>query len=80
LAKQAEVSRMLDDMQRLGIIEEFDSPCLSPVILLRMKNGDLSFCMPYRKLNNAFKKDCFPLSCIDDKLDTLEPYGSPLSI
>jgi hypothetical protein len=29
------------------------------------KTGDLCFCANYRKLN-----DCFPLSCIDDTLDT----------
>jgi hypothetical protein len=38
LAKQAEVSGMLDDMQRRGIIEKSDSPWSSPVVLVRKKN------------------------------------------
>jgi hypothetical protein len=62
---------MLDDMQCRGIIEESDSPWSSPVVLVRKKNGELRFCVDYRKLNNVTKKYCFPLPCIDDTLDTL---------
>jgi hypothetical protein len=62
---------MLDDMQRRGIIEESDSPWSSPVVLVRKKNGELRFCVDYRKLNNVTKKDCFLLPRIDDTLDTL---------
>jgi hypothetical protein len=59
------------DMQRRGIREESDSPRSSPVILLRKKNGELRFCMDYRKQNNVTRKYCFPLPRIDDTLDTL---------
>jgi hypothetical protein len=65
LAKQAEVSEKLDDMQRCGVIEESDSPRSSLVILLRKKNGKLHFCEDCRKLKDATKKDCFPLLRID---------------
>jgi hypothetical protein len=71
LAKQAEVSEMLDDMQRREVIEESDSPWSSPDVLVRKKNGELRFCVDYRKLNDVTKKDCFPLPRIDDTLDTL---------
>jgi hypothetical protein len=70
-SKQAEISEMLDDMQRRGIIEESDSPWLSPVLLVRKKNLDLLFCLYYRTLNDVTKKDCFPPPRIDDTLDTL---------
>jgi hypothetical protein len=72
LAKQADVSEMLDDMQRRGVIEESDSPWSSPVVLVRKKNEELRFCVEYRKLKYVTKKDCFPLPRIDDTLDTLE--------
>jgi hypothetical protein len=52
---------MLDDMRRHGVIEESDSPWSSPVVLVRKKNGELRFCMDYRKLNDVTKKDYFPL-------------------
>jgi hypothetical protein len=62
---------MLNDIQRRGVIEESDSPLSSLVVLVRKKNGELRFCVEYRKLNDVTQKDCFPLSRIDDTLDTL---------
>jgi hypothetical protein len=44
---------------------------LSLVVLVRKNNGEPCFCVDYRKLNDVTKKDCFPLSRIDDTLDTL---------
>jgi hypothetical protein len=58
-------------MQRHGVIEESDSPWSSPVVLVRKKNGELRFCVDYRKLNDVTKKDCFLLPRIDDTIDTL---------
>jgi hypothetical protein len=57
LAKQAE--NMLDDMKRRGVIEESEGPWSSPVVLVRKKNGDLRFCVDYRKLNDITKKTVF---------------------
>jgi hypothetical protein len=71
LLKQAVVSDMIDDMQRRGVFEESDSPWSSPVVPVRKKNGELRFCVDYRKLNDVTKKDSFPLPRIDDTLDTL---------
>jgi hypothetical protein len=61
---------MLNDVQCHGVIKESDSPWSLPV-LVRKKNGDLSFFIDCRKLNNVTRKDCFPLPWIDDTLDTL---------
>lgn len=43
-----------------------DSLWLSPVILI-WKNGDLRFCMHYRKLNNVMNRDCFPPPRTDNR-------------
>jgi hypothetical protein len=61
---------MLDDMKVKGVTEESEGPWSSPVVLIRKKNGDLRFCVDYRKLNDVTKKVCFPLLRIDDTLDT----------
>jgi hypothetical protein len=45
LAKQAEVDNLLDDIKRKGVIEESEGPWLSPVVLVRKKNGDIRFCV-----------------------------------
>jgi hypothetical protein len=71
LSKQAEVNGMLEDMKRRGVTEESNSPWSPPVVLVRKKNGDLRFCVGYRRLNDVTKKDCFPLPRIDDTFDTL---------
>jgi hypothetical protein len=82
LAKQAEVREMLYGMQCHGVIEESNSPWSSPVVLVMKRNGELRFCVDYRKLNNVTKKDCFPLPRIDDPLRHAgwDLNGSPLSI
>jgi hypothetical protein len=75
LAKQVDVGEMIEDMQQRWVIEESDSPCLSPVVLVR-KNRDLHFCVDYRKLNNVTRKDCFPLPRIDDTLDKAKWFST----
>jgi hypothetical protein len=65
LAKQDEVNEMLKDMKKQGVIQVSDSPWSLPVMLIWKKNGDLRFCMEYRKLNDVTKKDCFLLLRID---------------
>lgn len=58
---------MLDDC----VIEPSNSPLLSPVVLVKKKDGALRFCVDYQKLNNVTKKDVYPLLRIDSSLDRL---------
>ena len=53
------------------VIEESSSPWASPVVLVENKNGDLQFCVDYRRLNALTSKDVFPLPWIDYILDQL---------
>jgi len=42
---------------------------LSPLVIVPKKNGKLSICVDYRKLNSQTKKDPFPLPVLDLVLD-----------
>ena len=53
------------------MIEPSTSPWASPVVLVRKKNGDVRFCVDYRKLNSVTRKDSYPLPRIDETLEAL---------
>ena len=65
------ISQMVDDMLEKGIIQPSSSPWASPIVLVPKKDGQLRFCVDYRRLNSVTKKDQYPLPPIEDTLDTL---------
>ena len=68
----AEIKQYLD----LGLIRESTSPWSSPVLMIRKPDGNIRFCIDYRKLNSVTKKDSYPMPRIDDLLSSLQ--GSKL--
>ncbi len=66
--EKEEVQKMLDR----GVIEPCQSSWASPVVLVTKKDGTTRFCVDYRKLNDATRKDAYPLPQIDDTLDALQ--------
>ena len=62
-----EVKQMLQD----GIIVPSKSPWASPTVLVQKKDGDLRYCIDYRRLNAITKKDAYPLPKIAENLDRL---------
>jgi len=48
-----------------------NSEWVSPLVLVRKKNGKWRICVDYRELNKATKKDNFCLPFIDQVLDSL---------
>ncbi|GFX50476.1 putative retrovirus-related pol polyprotein from transposon [Trichonephila clavipes] len=58
-------------MKNNDVIEPSSSPWVSPIVLVRKKDGSTRFCVDYRRLNDVTKKDSYPLPRIDDTLDTL---------
>lgn len=70
-AKREEAEKIVQEMEEDKVIEPSTSPWVSPVVLVRKKDGTTRFCVDYRQLNNVTKKDSYPLPRIDDTLDTL---------
>ena len=58
-------------MQEDGIIQPSNSPWVSPIVLVKKKDGGLRICVDYRALNSLTKADRFPLPRIADLLDRL---------
>lgn len=61
----------LDEMLRLGVIEESHSPWNSPVLLVKKSTGEYRFCFDGRRLNELTKHDSYPLPRIDRILNML---------
>jgi hypothetical protein len=61
----------VEDLLRLGMIEESSSPFASGIVLVNKKDGTYRMCIDFRKLNGITKKDAYPLPRIDDMLEKL---------
>jgi dsDNA-binding SOS-regulon protein len=66
-----EVNKIIEDMKYEGVIEESQSPWVSPAVMVKKKDGSIRFCVDYRKLNAVTVKDSFPLPRINDMFDKL---------
>ena len=62
--EMAQVQQMLSS----GVIHPSNSPWASPVVMVKMKDGSLRFCIDFRQLNAATIKDAHPIPRIDDLL------------
>ncbi|GBM45619.1 Retrovirus-related Pol polyprotein from transposon 297, partial [Araneus ventricosus] len=65
---QTQVAEWLEQ----GIVEPCSSEYISPVVIVRKKDGTPRVCIDYRKLNKVVVKDRFPLPLIEDILDRLQ--------
>ena len=81
-ALRDKVDQLVHEMLDQGVIEPSASPWASPIVLVQKKDGNVRFCVDYRKLNQVTKLDEFPLPRIDDTLDILNgsQYFSALDL
>ena len=59
-------------MLEQGVIQQSNSPWAPPIVLVKKKDGNIRFCVDYRKLNAATKQDAHPLPRTDDLLESLQ--------
>ena len=68
---RGEIHKQVNEMLEKGVIQLSNSPWVSPVVLVKKKDGSYRFCVDYRKLNLVTKQDAYPLPRVDDLLDSL---------
>jgi hypothetical protein len=56
-----QLKREIDEMKRLGIIEESNSPYCSPIIMIKKKDNSFRLVADMRKLNKITIFDCEPM-------------------
>ena len=69
------VEQELDRMLQANVIRPSTSPWASPIVLVTKKDGNVRFCVDYRKLNQVAKFDAYPMPRIEELIDTIGPAG-----
>lgn len=66
-----DIEDMCNHLQELldaKVILESDSPLSLPIVVVRKKNGDVRFCINYKKLNLTMLKDTYALSNLEESI------------
>ena len=71
-AYREESEKQIKEMLENGVIKPSTSPWSSPIVSVQKKNGDMRFCVDYRKLNEITVNDSHPLPLISDLLDSVK--------
>lgn len=69
--ENAEIKKQVQELFEKGFIRPSTSPCGSPIVLVKNKDGSWRMCIDYQALNKITVKNRYPLPCIDDLLDQL---------
>jgi hypothetical protein len=72
LGFQEEEEKQLNKMLEAGVVEPSSSNWASAPVLIKKKDNTVRWTVDFRILNHKTAKDCFPLSIIEDCLDTLQ--------
>ena len=63
------VGKELDQLEEQGIIEKVDDlmPCVSQLVIIPKKNGDVHICVDMWMANKAINCECHPIQCFQGK-------------
>ena len=67
-----ELKLQLKDLLDKGFIQPSISPCGTPVLFVKKKDGSLRMCIDYHQLNKVTIKNKYPLPRIGDLFDQLQ--------
>ncbi len=69
------VKQNIDKLLVIGFIQLVEEArWLSPIVVAPKKNGKLRICINFKKLNEAMKKDPYPLPFTNEMLNTIAGY------
>ena len=63
---------LVAELQVAGLIRASCSPWISPVVLVKKKDGGLRMCIDFRKLNAVTKRDPYQLPMIDTLINRMQ--------
>ncbi len=63
---------LVAELQEIGLIRPTSSPWISPVVLVKKKDGGLRMCIDFRRLNAVTKRDPYQLPRVDDLTDRMQ--------
>jgi hypothetical protein len=66
-----ELKIQFEELLKKGYIHPSVSPWGAPILFVKNKDGTLSLCINFKKLNNSTVKNKYPLPIIDDLVDQL---------
>jgi len=66
-----ELEKQLTEMLKNDLIQPSTSEYSCPVVLVKKKCGAIRFCCDFRRLNDATRKDSYPLPRINEIINTL---------
>src|SRR5678815_3209439 len=61
-----EIEEQCEELERIGVLEESESPWNSPIVPVRKPDGRLRLCIDYRKVNEKTVKDRFPMCVVSE--------------
>ncbi len=71
---RAEQDYLVEQIKMLieaGLIRPSKSPWMSPVVLIKKKDGTLRLCIDFRRLNDVTVKDAYPLPNVDQIISSM---------